>query len=43
MQKSPLFYPLLFVYIVKVQPMLNFEQFKDTEVIKGPPLEIQVP
>lgn len=35
-QKSPLFHPLLFIYIAKVESMLNSEQFKDTEAHKRP-------
>lgn len=31
-----MFHPLLFIYIVKVEFMLNFEQFKDTEAHKRP-------
>ena len=37
MQKSPLFYSLLFVYIVKVQFQLNFELFKDTAAHQNHP------
>ena len=35
-QKSPLFHPLLFIYIAKVESMLNCEQFKDPEAHKRP-------
>ena len=31
-----MFHPLLFIYIVKVESVLNFEQFKDTEAHKRP-------